>query len=63
MIREHTDFRTRLGQAEKAIVELTRSNIHLFDILERLVVGLEEEFLTERLIEVEAFNDARELVE
>ena len=57
------DFRTRLGQAEQAIVHLTRMNIKLGDVLERLVVGLEERFLTEDLLEVEAYIDARELVE
>jgi len=58
-----TTFKDRLVQAEKALVEAVHRNIVLGDVLERLVVGLEEEFLTERLLEVEAYIDARELVE
>ena len=63
LVEKTMTVRQQLVSTEKALVEAVHRNIVLGDILENLVVGLEERFLTEDLIEVEAFNDARELVE
>ncbi len=56
-------LRQQLASTEKALVASVSRAAILADVLESLVVGLEERFLTEDLLEVEAFNDARELVE